>query len=153
MYFFHYTSKNSYETMTREKPWKCEARQPQKGTWYADQHEKGFYCTTHDPARMTSEVVRKMGGGSRGDYVLVFTFNVSAKDFKGGTTAKVREKIRIKLVGQPLKFALTRSGVGDDTIPLEEKDCVWAGPTSGCLATYRNHESVIEALYQCSTAK
>ena len=61
MYFFHYTSEDNHQTMTLGTPWNCEARQPQKGVWYSDQHEVGFYVTALAPSQMTETKARKTG--------------------------------------------------------------------------------------------
>ena len=64
MYFFHYTKKNAHDTMTGSNPWRCEARQPQKDTWYSEQHEFGFYVTPLSPLMMgENNKARKTGGG------------------------------------------------------------------------------------------
>ena len=150
MYFFHYTSKNPYETMTLETPWNCEARQPQKGTWYSEQHEVGFYVTALSPAEMTSTKARKTGGGGKsGEYVLVFELEVRAKDFSGNKSPILDESIRIKLVGQPVKFALTPLGSSPEgkRVPFAGAMCVWAGPVEDCPAPYANDEKVLKSLY------
>lgn len=152
MYFFHYTTKKHYETMTLNTTWNCEARQPQKGAWYADQHEVGFYITALSPAQLTSEKARKTGGGGKyGDYVLVFNLNVRAKDIDGiGVPVTVGEGIRLKLIGQPLKFALTPFGSDPEgkPVPFTAEMCEWGGVTDECPARFENDEKVLDSLYR-----
>ncbi len=155
MYFFHYTSKNNHDTMTLETPWKCEARQPQKDAWYASQHGVGFYVTAYSPQQLTSEKARKTGGGGKyGDYALVFYVpDVRAKNFSGGKTVKLDEEIKIDLVGQPVKFALTpySSEPEGKRVPFTQEMCVWHGLAENCPAQYANDEKVLSSLLLCST--
>jgi hypothetical protein len=152
MYFFHYTSKKSLETMTLNANWNCEARQPQKGAWFADQHEVGFYVTPLSPEQLTSEKARKTGGGGKfGDYVLVFDLDVTAKKIGGiGSPVTVGEGIRLKLVGHPLKFALTPFGADPEgkPVPFTAEMCAWCGATDECPAQFANDETVLESLYR-----
>lgn len=147
MYFFHYTSRNAHDTMTGDTPWRCEARQPQKNVWYADQHEKGFYVTPLSPAEMTEKASRKTGGGAKaGDYVLVFKIDIAVSKILKDAPVTVGS-VRLKLVGHPAKFALTRSGsTTDETVPFTEEMCVWSGPVQECGFQYQNPPKVIEQI-------
>jgi hypothetical protein len=151
MYFFHYTSEDNHQTMTLETPWNCEARQPQKGAWYSDQHEVGFYVTPLAPSQLTETKARKTGGGGKsGEYVLVFNLDVRAKDFNGtGSSVNLPQNIRIKLVGQPVKFALTPFGKDPEgkRVPFAQAMCAWSGPVEDCPAQFANDEKVIKSLY------
>jgi hypothetical protein len=130
-------------------------RQPQKGkALYVDQHPKGFYLTVIHPSERSSEVGRKLGSGaSWGTHVLVFNFSVATRDFHQGKHPTVGGNIKIQLIGQPLKFAATRSGSGDDTIPLAEGMCVWSGHADYCPAEYVNDPRNIAVFLECKTAK
>jgi hypothetical protein len=57
------------------------------------------------------------------------------------------DSVRVKLVGHPAKFALTRSGsTTDDTVPFTDAMCVWHGPVAECGLNYQNPSKVIEQI-------
>jgi hypothetical protein len=96
---------------------------------------------------MSGKTGRKTGGGAKsGEYVLVFKIDIAVSKILKNAPVTVGS-VRLKLVGHPGKFALTRSGsTTDDTVPFTEEMCVWHGPVEECGLQYQNPGNVIEQI-------
>lgn len=147
MIFYHYTTKKFAKTITREQisgaptdPWNCLMNQPQKWSWYTDQHPAGFYLTTYAPNKF-EEKKDKLGTSKLDDpYVLIFAFDwVGWSDIKKVGNKVSSGNVKITKVGEPEKYCTNR--VGENTsnaedVPFQLAHCVWCGPIADVPKKY-----------------
>ena len=149
MYFYHFTSATAYNSITSvSNTWKCEERQPQKQSWYSEQHQQGFYVTCMSPTQLSAKAGRKTGGGvSNATHVFVFNLNVTEKGLKKGSVnlQNTARSISIKHVGSPGKYCINNIGISkqEPYIAFSPEERIWSGLVEDMSRDYNNNDKVV----------
>ncbi|MBR0641506.1 hypothetical protein [Plastoroseomonas hellenica] len=149
MRFYHYTTKKGFDGIknnhavkggdgpmataasSNDEPifWMPRAEQPQKSSWYGDQHAKGFYLTEVSPEELTNKGSAKMGINLVVDddlYVFVFEANFKGKGGHHIGDYKVHDEYK-----STHKYYIT-TNAPDGKMPIGAPHALWCGKASLC---------------------
>jgi hypothetical protein len=147
-YYFHYTSKAGfsgvagtcgvkkdgqlYSNRAEDGTWRIMQNQPQKSSWFTDQHAEGFYLTDLSPDDLEADPKRfgKLGLGklNQAGEMYIFIFRANDKSFAG---AEGKGAYPINQYKGTQKFYICAKKIDTDgLIYLSPDDCFWCGPAS-----------------------